>query len=145
MAVVASSRIAANAGRGPGTARSLPISPGMGVSPPAASAGSRGMAARPAASVVRKVRRCMGWPDAAGSGGGTGGARAPPVTSFLHEAQGHAVAFADGLVFSAIDFGVVVGRRQGPHAIRMVLAVARVGVDLAAGIQAEARGLGQGD
>src|SRR2546427_7060008 len=61
-----------------------------------------------------------------------------PADLRLDEAQGHAVAFADRLVLRIIGLVVLVGRRQRPNTVRVVLGVARVGVDLAARIQLEA-------
>ncbi|KAG0736655.1 hypothetical protein G6F24_018257 [Rhizopus arrhizus] len=60
----------------------------------------------------------------------------------LDEAQGHAVAFADRLVLRVVGLVVLVGRRQRPHPVRVVLGVTRVGVDLTACIQLEAGRLG---
>src|SRR5690606_4951672 len=65
-----------------------------------------------------------------------------PRLSRLHEAQRHAVAFTDRLVFVRVGGVMVVGRRQRPHAVGVILGVARVGVDLAAFLQLEAGRLG---
>src|SRR2546423_3571726 len=54
--------------------------------------------------------------------------------SRLAEAQGHAVAFADGVIFAVVEFGIIAGRRaltagrQRPHPERMVLGVLGIGV-----------------
>src|SRR5690606_4157635 len=134
MAVVDSSRSAASAARCPGWARSLPRSPCMDVSPPAPSAGNSGVAARAPASRGRKARRCMAMArtglGSAYRGRGPHRGATPAAPSLLHETQGHAVAFADGLVLFRLGFGMVVGRRQHPHPVRVVLGVARIGVDL---------------
>src|SRR5690606_17227931 len=123
MAAVPSSRIAARAARWPGWALSFPINPCMGGVPPEPWHGN----AAAATSAAMKPRRST-----------SGAAR-------LDEAQGHPVALADGLVPGPVGRVVAVARWQGPHAIGVVLGVARVGVDLAAGIQLESGGLGQRD
>src|SRR3546814_1134075 len=61
-----------------------------------------------------------------------------PSPSRLHKPQCHPVALADRLVLRVVRVVVVVARRQGPHAVGVVLGVLRVGVDLALRIEREA-------
>src|SRR5262249_46027707 len=55
-----------------------------------------------------------------------------PAASGVHEAQRHAVALADGEVLVAIDVLARQRGRERPHAVRVILGVARVRVDLRA-------------
>ena len=59
------------------------------------------------------------------------------VAGRFAEPQGHPVAFANRLVPGVVGRIVAVGRRQRPHAVRMIGAVLGIGVDLAARIQLE--------
>src|SRR3546814_8331980 len=68
-----------------------------------------------------------------------------PSPSRLHKPQCHPVALADRLVLRVVRVVVVVARRQGPHAVGVVLGVLRVGVDLALRIEREAGRLGHRD
>src|SRR3546814_4811103 len=63
----------------------------------------------------------------------------------LHEFQRHAVRFADRQIFFAVLVAFGERRRQRPDALRIILAVLGIGVDLAFARQLEARGLGKGD
>src|SRR3546814_866817 len=62
----------------------------------------------------------------------------------LHEFQRHAVRFADRQIFFAVLVAFGERRRQRPDALRIILAVLGIGVDLAFARQLEARGLGKG-
>src|SRR5690606_13762625 len=67
-----------------------------------------------------------------------GGAEGRPLLAGrLHEAQGHAVALADGAVLLRVGVVVARGRQQGPHAVGVVPGVGGVGVDLAGRIEPE--------
>src|SRR5262245_60220204 len=65
--------------------------------------------------------------------------------SGFHELQGHPVALSDGQVFRLVLLTRFECRRQVPDAVRVVLRVVGIGVDLAAGGQLETSGLGELD
>src|SRR5690606_2585346 len=63
----------------------------------------------------------------------------PRSAARLFEAQRHAVALADRQVAFAVDIPQAQRRRQRPDALRPVMGVARIGVDLGGGDEAKAR------
>src|SRR5262245_40666350 len=67
----------------------------------------------------------------------------PPLR--LAELQREAIALADLLVLLAVALAEPVVRRQGPHSLRMIPGVFRVGVEFRARHEFEARGGGERD
>src|SRR5574337_1692650 len=55
----------------------------------------------------------------------------------FHEAQGHAVGFADREILVLVLVAQSQGRRQRPHALGMIVIVLRVRVDLALAVELE--------